>query len=114
MRRENDSPHRLSVSNAKHLYWTPAQMVTHHTSNGCNLETGDLLGTGTISTPDAVGLGSLLEMTMNGAQMISLPNGEMRTFLEDRDEVIFTAHARREGFVSIGFGECRAMVVPAW
>jgi len=114
MRRAGETPFVLSMSNARHLYWTPAQLVAHHASNGCNLETGDLLGTGTISAPSDDGLGSLLEMTRNGAREIALPNGETRTFLEDGDEVILRAHARRDGFVSIGFGECRAVVLAAW
>ena len=110
MRQQGMAAVRISLSNARHLYWTTAQMVAHHTSNGCNLQPGDLLGTGTISAPTADGVGSLLEMTEGGKRPIQLPNGEQRTFLEDGDEVTFHAHAARTGFATIGFGECRAMV----
>ncbi len=108
MRSRGLAPHRLTRSHAEHLFWTPAQLVTHHTSNGCNLLPGDLLGTGTISSPD--GAGSLLELTLGGAQAITLPSGETRKFLEDGDEVMLRAHASRAGFVPIGFGECRATI----
>jgi fumarylacetoacetase len=111
MRAQGLAPHRVSVSSALDLYWTPAQMVTHQTSNGCNLNPGDLLGTGTISSPAPDGSGSLLELTRGGRAPISLPNGETRRFLEDGDEVTLRAVARREGFVSIGFGECRGRVM---
>jgi fumarylacetoacetase len=107
------APHKLSLSNARHLYWTIAQLVTHHASNGCNLRPGDLLGTGTISGPDAQSLGSLLEISMGGRQPIALASGETRRFLEDGDTLILTAHCRREGFAPIGFGECRGTIVPA-
>jgi fumarylacetoacetase len=103
-------PHRLSASEARHLYWTPAQLLAHHASNGCNLRAGDLLGTGTISTPTPGGFGSLLEITENGQKSVLLPSGETRLFLEDGDEIIMHAHASAEGFISIGFGECRARV----
>jgi fumarylacetoacetase len=106
-------PHRISVSSTTHLYWTVAQMVAHHTSNGCNLRPGDLLGTGTISGPDAGAKGSLLEITDGGRRPLNLPSGEQRTFLADGDEVILTAHAHREGFASIGFGACRAAILPS-
>jgi fumarylacetoacetase len=92
------------------LYWTLAQMVTHHTSNGCNLRPGDLLATGTVSgaTPESVG--SLLERTKRGAEPLLLPNGEQRRFLEDGDEVILRGWCEREGYARIGFGECRGTV----
>lgn len=106
-------PHRLALSDARHLYWSVAQLVTHHTSGGCDLRPGDLLGTGTISSPDPSGLGSLLEITRNGAEPVRLPSGEERRFLEDGDEIILKARCHREGFASIGFGECRAVVLPA-
>ncbi len=106
-------PHRLSRGPASNMYWTVAQILTHHASNGCNLSSGDLLGTGTISAPDAAGYGSLLEITRGGGEPIALPNGETRAFLEDGDEVILSATARAEGRVSIGFGACRAQVLPA-
>ncbi|MDB5427962.1 MAG: fumarylacetoacetate hydrolase, partial [Phenylobacterium sp.] len=106
-------PHRLSQGPASNMYWTVAQILTHHASNGCNLSPGDLLGTGTISAPDPNGFGSLLEITRGGAKPVSLPGGETRAFLEDGDEVILSASARAEGRVSIGFGACRALVLPA-
>jgi fumarylacetoacetase len=111
MRANKLAPHRLALTNARHLYWTVAQMVTHHACGGCNLEAGDLIGTGTISAPDSVG--SMLELTRGGREPVTLPSGETRRFLDDGDEVIFRALARRDGFVSIGFGECRGRVVAA-
>jgi fumarylacetoacetase len=106
-------PHRLSLSNARHLYWTVAQLVTHHSSGGCNLRAGDLFGTGTISAPSDDGLGSLLEISAGGRRPLALPSGETRRFLEDGDTVIMRAHCRRDGFAPIGFGECRGTVTPA-
>jgi len=97
-------------SNARHLYWTPGQMLAHHTVGGCNLEPGDLLGTGTISGPTPDQLSSMLELTFGGTKPVSLPNGEQRGFLEDGDEVVFTGKCHREGFVSIGFGEVRGRI----
>ena len=97
MRAQGIAPVRLSASAARHLYWTAAQMVTHHTVGGCDLNPGDLLGTGTISTPDDSGLGSLLELTRGGAQPITLPTGETRTFLQDGDELSIAGHARADG-----------------
>ena len=105
-------PHRLSLSNTKNMYWTVAQMVAHHTCNGCNLQPGDFLGTGTISGPDKESCGSILEATLGGKNPIVLASGEERRFLEDGDEVILRARGRRDGFASIGFGECRATILP--
>jgi fumarylacetoacetase len=105
-------PHRLATSNARHLYWTVAQLVAHHSCAGCNLRAGDLFGTGTVSSPEPEGLGSLLEISAGGRRSIELPSGESRRFLEDGDSVILRAHGRREGFVSIGFGECRGTIMP--
>lgn len=113
MRQQGLAPHRLSLSNARYMYWTVAQMVAHHTSGGCDLNPGDLLGSGTISAPDDGGFGSLLETTKGGKQPIALPNGESRRFLQDGDEVILRVRAAREGAVPIGFGDCRAKVLPA-
>jgi fumarylacetoacetase len=110
MRSAGLAPERIAQTNTNHLYWTPQQLLTHHASNGCNLRPGDLLGSGTISSPTPDGLGSLLELTHNGQQPLTLANGEQRSFLEDGDEVILRAAAHREGFVPIGFGECRAMI----
>ncbi len=104
------SPHRLTSCNFRDAYWTIAQLIAHHTSNGCNLQAGDLLGSGTQSGPNEGEGGSLLELTRGGTQPITLPNGEARTFLQDGDMVILRAHAQREGFRRIGFGECRAIV----
>ncbi|WP_420607597.1 fumarylacetoacetase [Novosphingopyxis sp.] len=113
MRDAGEAPHRLSQSAAEHMYWTVAQIVTHHASNGCDLRPGDLLGTGTISGPNDDSLGSLMEMSKGGKEPITLPNGETRGFLEDGDEIILKATAKADGAVPIGFGECRAVVRPA-
>lgn len=110
LRAEGLPPHPMSASNTIDLYWTLAQLVAHHTSGGCNLRAGDLFGTGTISGPTRDGYGSLMELSEDGARSTTLESGETRTFLEDGDEVIFRAHCRRPGFVSIGFGECRARI----
>jgi len=103
----------LSRSNASDLYWTVAQMVAHHSSNGCNLQPGDLFGSGTVSGTTAGSAGCLLEMTRGGGNPITLPNGEVRSYLEDGDEVIFHGRAHRPGYASIGFGECRGTVTEA-
>jgi len=101
---------RLGRARVADLYWTPAQMLAHQTSNGCNLQPGDLFASGTVSGPTKDSLGCLLELTRRGAEPLSLPTGETRTFLEDGDEVILRAYAEREGAVGIGFGECRGVV----
>jgi fumarylacetoacetase len=106
-------PYRLALSNTRHMYWTVAQMLAHHTVNGCNLRPGDLLGTGTISGPDIDACGSLLEATNGGKSPVRLASGEERRFLEDGDEVILQARCRRDGFAAIGFGACRATILPA-
>lgn len=103
-------PVRLSRGNLRDLYWTPAQMLTHHASNGCNLRPGDLLASGTVSGPTPDSLGCLLEITRRGAQPLILPNGESRKFLEDGDEVILRAYCEREGYARIGFGECAGVI----
>jgi fumarylacetoacetase len=113
MREANAQPFRISRGNLRDLYWTPAQMLTHHASNGCNLRPGDLLATGTVSGPTPESVGSLLERTRRGAEPLHLPNGEQRKFLEDGDEVIFHAWCEREGYPRIGFGECRGTILPA-
>ncbi|HBK04236.1 MAG TPA: fumarylacetoacetase [Acetobacteraceae bacterium] len=113
MRAAGAAPHVLSRSNAAMLYWTVAQMVAHHTSNGCNLQPGDLFGSGTISGTTPGTEGCLLEMTRGGRNPVSLPNGETRTYLQDGDEVSFRGTAHRDGYVSIGFGECRGTVTEA-
>lgn len=102
----------LSRSNAKYLYWNMAQQLAHHTINGCNVQVGDLYASGTISGPSPGSLGSLLELTWNGAKPLELPDGTTRTFLEDGDTVVMTAFAEREG-VRVGFGECSGTLLPA-
>ena len=106
-------PALLSQSDVRALYWTPAQMVAHHTSNGCNLRPGDLLATGTVSGADERARACLLELTNNGAQPVQLPHGEQRMFLEDGDEVMLRGWCVRKGFRRIGFGECRGIVLAA-
>jgi fumarylacetoacetase len=113
MRVAGDAPVRLSRSNANDCYWTVAQMVAHHTSNGCNLRPGDLCGSGTVSGADKGSLGCMLELTWRGTQPLTLPNGEERRFLEDGDELMLRAHCARAGAVSIGFGDCRGVIEPA-
>ena len=110
MRAEDVPPEVLAVTNMQNLYWTIFQMLTHHTSNGCNLRPGDMMGTGTISGPTEDALGSILEITKRGANPITLPTGEERKFLGDGDELIMRAWCEREGARGIGFGECRAVV----
>lgn len=113
MRAAGMPPHRLSHGPASNMYWTIAQIVAHHASNGCNLSPGDLLGTGTISAPDDSGSGSLLEISHGGTRPVMLPGGETRSFLEDGDEVTLTARAVADGRVAIGFGPCSATILPA-
>jgi fumarylacetoacetase len=110
MRTRSDSPALVATCDSRHLYWTVAQLVTHHASGGCDLRPGDLFGTGTISGPDQGAVGSLLERTQGGKEPLSLPEGETRTFLEDGDEVLLTGRCAKEGFATIGFGECRAVI----
>jgi fumarylacetoacetase len=104
---------QLSKSNFKYSYWTPAQLITHHASNGCAMRSGDLLGSGTQSGPTYEEAGSLLELSKGGKTPIDLPNGEKRTFLEDGDSIIMRASCSKEGAVRIGFGEVVATVLPA-
>lgn len=113
MRKAGVAPARISRGNFRDTYWTIAQMLTHHTSNGCNLRSGDLFGSGTVSGPTRDSLGCLLELTRRGTEPFRLPTGEERRYLEDGDEVILRAYCEREGSVRIGFGECRGTIVPA-
>ena len=114
MRSAGLAPHILSRGSADAaMYWSAAQIVAHHSCNGCNLQPGDLIGTGTLSTDQASGLGSLLEISQGGKQPIQLPNGETRSFLEDGDEVTLRAWCEGEGSPRIGFGECVGRVVAA-
>ena len=112
MLQEGLPPARVSQGNMRDLYWSLAQLLTHHASNGCNLRPGDLLATGTISGPDEGSEGCLLEMK-HRAQPLRLPTGETRVFLHDGDQVIFRAFAQREGLPRIGFGECSGIVTAA-
>ena len=106
-------PVRLSRAWFKEMYWTPGQMVAHHTSNGCPIRPGDLVASGPISGPEKENRGCLLELTWKGAEPVRLPGGEQRTFLEDGDEVILTGYCALEGFVRIGLGSCRGVILPA-
>jgi fumarylacetoacetase len=113
MRDAGMEPHRLSKGEAASaMYWSAAQIVTHHASNGCNLQPGDLIGTGTLSTAADTGLGSLLEISRGGKSPIELPTGEKRSFLEDGDDLILAARCEAEGAVTIGFGSCTGRVLP--
>lgn len=114
MRQSGLPPYILSRGSADTaMYWSPAQIVAHHSSNGCNLQPGDLIGTGTLSTDSPSGLGSMLEISQGGKQPIQLESGETRSFLEDGDEVTLRAWCEGEGAVRIGFGECVGRVVSA-
>jgi fumarylacetoacetase len=114
MREAGRPPVRLSRSNARDAaYWTPAQLVAHHTVGGCNLQPGDLLGSGTLSGPGPGESGSLLELTLGGRQPVELPGGETRSFLADGDTLTLRAHCERAGARRIGFGECSGTVLPA-
>jgi fumarylacetoacetase len=113
MREGGTPPATLTRSNLRNLYWTPAQMLTHHASNGCMMRTGDLLATGTVSGPEPPGYGSLIEITSNGAHPVRVPSGEERRFLEDGDEIVFNAWCERTGYARIGFGECAGRIEAA-
>jgi len=110
MRKTRVPPVRVSRGSFKDMYWTAAQMVAHHTSNGCNLRPGDLLASGTVSGPSRDSLGCLLELTRRGAEPLVFPTGEERRFLQAGDEVVMRGYCEREGFVRVGFGECRGVV----
>lgn len=112
-RASQQQPATLSSSNFKEAYWSVAQMLTHHTVNGCNLQPGDLLGTGTLSGPDAGQEGSLLELNQGGKKPVSLPWGEERVFLEDNDEVILRARCSKSGYPTISLGQSVGRVLPA-
>jgi fumarylacetoacetase len=114
MRKEGTAGERLAATDlADAAYWTLAQLITHHTVNGCNLRTGDLLGSGTLSGPGPGQGGSLLELSQGGKVPVVLSNGEARTFLEDGDTLILRGRCAAEGRRAIGFGECRGTVMPA-
>jgi len=111
MREGRLRPSRLSTASLADMYWTAAQMVTHHTSNGCNLRPGDLFASGTISGPDKGSQGCMLELTKRGTEPVVLPTGEERKFLHDGDEIILRAYLQREGAARIGLGECAGLIV---
>jgi fumarylacetoacetase len=106
-------PMQVSAGDFSSMYWTLAQMVAHHSSNGCAMRPGDLIGSGTVSGPEKRNRGCLLEMTWRGAEPLELPNGEVRRFLEDGDEVILRGWCEAPGFRRIGLGECRGAILPA-
>jgi fumarylacetoacetase len=110
MRAAKVAPFRISRGRMRDLYWTMAQMLTHHASNGCNFEPGDLIASGTISGPEKESRGCLLERAWRGSEPLELPNGERRAFLEDGDQVIMRGFAERDGYRRIGFGECSGVV----
>jgi len=114
MRVAHAKPVRLSTGNVREAaYWTPSQLVTHHSVGGCNLRPGDLFGSGTLSGPGPGQSGSLVEMTQGGAKPIVLPNGETRTFLADGDALTLRGWCERPGAKRIGFGECIGVIAPA-
>jgi len=113
MRADGHAGERLSCSNFKDAYWSVAQLIAHHTVNGCNLASGDLLGSGTLSGPLAEQGGSMMELSGGGKKPIGLANGESRTWLQDGDSIILRGYCQRQGFRRIGFGECRGTVLPA-
>jgi len=113
MREANQAAHKLTKSSFKHSYWTTAQMIAHHTVNGCNLVAGDFIGSGTQSGPNSEEAGSLLELSNGGKQQVALGNGETRTFLEDGDAVVMSGFCQKDGAARIGFGQCYSLVLPA-
>jgi fumarylacetoacetase len=110
MRDAGMAPHRLSRGSFRDMYWTLAQMITHHASNGCNLQPGDLLASGTVSGPTRDSRGCLLELAGRGSEPVALPTGEQRSFLQDGDEIVMRGFCEREGAARIGFGECQGQI----
>ena len=113
MREAGQADATLCRTSYRHAYWTMAQLVTHHTVNGCNLQPGDLFGSGTLSGPTPDQAGALIELTTGGKHPLTLPNGESRTYLEDGDAVVIRGWCEKAGAARIGFGECRGSVLPA-
>ncbi len=113
MRAAGQSDVQICRTSYRHAYWTVAQMVTHHTVNGCNLQPGDLFGSGTLSGPTLDQAGALIELTQGGKHPLALPNGETRTWLEDGDSVVIRGWCEQAGAARIGFGECWGTVLPA-
>ena len=112
MRQADEAPARLTATSYRHAYWTLGQMVAHHTVNGCNLQPGDMLGTGTLSGPTLDQACALIELTVGGKNPVNLPNGEQRAFLDDGDRVVLRGWCEKPGAARIGFGECAATVLP--
>ncbi len=106
-------PALLAHSNFKDAYWNIAQLLAHHTVNGCNLQAGDMLGTGTLSSPGPDRAGSLLELNQGGKNPVKLPWGEQRVFLQDNDEIILRARCEKPGYPTISLGECAGTILPA-
>ena len=102
----------ISKTNYNYLYWNMAQQIAHHTITGCNMRTGDLLASGTISGPDKESRGSMLELSWNGKEPITLQNGEERTFLKDGDSIILKGWCQGKGY-KIGFGDCEGTILPS-
>jgi len=113
MRDRSMAPLRLSHASFQQMYWTLAQMLTHHSSNGCNLRSGDLLASGTVSGAEEDSQGCLLELTQRGSKSIELPTGEVRSFLANGDEVILRGYCEKAGYARVGFGECWGIVLSA-
>jgi fumarylacetoacetase len=113
MKGAGTAPFRISSGSFTEMYWTVAQLLTHHASNGCNLRPGDLLGSGTVSGAEKESRGCLLERTWRGTEPLQLPSGETRAFLQDGDEIIMRGYCARDGYRRIGFGECRGVVTAA-
>jgi fumarylacetoacetase len=113
MREKGMAPTRVSLGGFRDMFWTPAQMLAHHASGGCNMRTGDLLASGTVSGPTKESRGCLLERTWRGTEPITLGDGTERKFLQDGDEVILRGWCAKPGFPRIGLGECRGIVRPA-
>ena len=113
MREKNIEPTLISRGSFKDMFWTPAQMLAHHASNGCNMQVGDLLASGTVSSTTKDSRGCLLERTWRGSEPITLGDGTERKFLNDGDEVIMRGFCTKPGYPRIGFGECRGIVLPA-
>ena len=111
MKREGIAPAVIARPRFAEQYWTLFQMLTHHASNGCSLRPGDLIASGTVSGPERENSGCLLELTVGGREPLELPSGEWRTFLEDGDMVLLRGACRREGYRSIGFGDCQAQIM---
>jgi fumarylacetoacetase len=113
MRKAGQGDATICRTSYRHAYWTVAQMVAHHTVNGCNLQPGDLFGSGTLSGPTLDQAGALVELTVGGKEPLQLPNGEARTYLQDEDAVVLRGWCEKAGAARIGFGECWGTVLPA-